>query len=397
VPVKVESMPATLRPTPRKTKKSQENGENAINEEYTYTFTVEPSVSINSALALRHYFDNGGGPCYILAFSHGNQNDEFADQIRKHPEISLLVFAIRGDASGYFPKEMHAAMDELLREDKGYFLITHTETDADAPLDDELPSEKSQTGFYYPYLKSPYKYWRMDDLVEITGYIDAEGNDKITLTQLATRNPQLYAQIGAKVDEELAKLPVPNLPPSTAFAGAYCRTDRERGVWKAPANVALRGVSALAKVVGEEEHGHLNSMGINVIRWFADRGAVIYGARTLVPEAETAWRYIPVRRLFGSAERDIKEAMQPLVFEPNNAPTWEAARSAIDNYLNRLWRQGALLGDTPAEAYFVRVGKGITMDDTHIKQGIMIVKIGMAAVRPAEFIILEFTQQVGQV
>ena len=133
-----------------------------------------------------------------------------------------------------------------------------------------------------------------------------------------------------------------------------------------------------------------------MIREFPGYGSLVWGARTLAGDSDDDWKYIPVRRLFDAAQRDIKRAMATAMFEPNNSPTWEQVRSAIDNYLYALWRQGALLGNTPEEAYFVQIGKGVTMSDTDIKNGIMRAKIGMAAVRPAEFIILQFTQEVGQ-
>ncbi|MDR5823090.1 phage tail sheath C-terminal domain-containing protein [Caballeronia sp. LZ043] len=109
---------------------------------------------------------------------------------------------------------------------------------------------------------------------------------------------------------------------------------------------------------------------------------------------DTSWRYIPVRRLFNSAEADIRKSMQAMMFEPNTAPTWEKVRGAIDSYLFSLWSSGALAGTAPEEAYFVQIGKDVTMSDADIAAGKMIVKVGMAAARPAEFIILQFTQDM---
>jgi phage tail sheath protein FI len=107
-----------------------------------------------------------------------------------------------------------------------------------------------------------------------------------------------------------------------------------------------------------------------------------------------SWRYVSVRRLFNSAEADIKKAMQNFVFEPNNQPTWEKVRNACENYLYGLWKQGALVGTTPKQAYNVQIGLNVTMSADQIAQGQMIVTVGMAAVRPAEFIILQFTQNM---
>ncbi|CAQ84203.1 MULTISPECIES: phage tail sheath family protein [Photorhabdus] len=186
-----------------------------------------------------------------------------------------------------------------------------------------------------------------------------------------------------------------NIPPSAAIAGIYCSVDRTRGVWKAPANVILQGgVKPKFKVTDDLQGIYNTGKAINMIREFPNTGVTIWGARTL--KDEDNWRYIPVRRLFNSAERDIKNAMSFAVFEPNSQPTWKAVHRAIDNYLYALWQQGGLAGNKAEQAYFVQIGKGITMTDDDIKQGKMIVKVGMAAVRPAEFIILQFSQNVAQ-
>jgi phage tail sheath protein FI len=191
-----------------------------------------------------------------------------------------------------------------------------------------------------------------------------------------------------------AEIPV---PPSAAMAGVYCKVDLTRGVWKAPANVTLQGGMLPQYPVTDDLQGRYSSGSgktLNMIRVFNNGGTTVWGARTC--EDSDLWRYVSVRRLFNSAERDISEAMKSAMFEPNSQPTWELSRAAITNYLYRLWRQGALAGVTQDEAFFVQVGKGVTMTQTDIDKGKMIVKVGMAAVRPAEFIILQFTQDVAQ-
>ncbi|MGP3144243.1 phage tail sheath family protein [Serratia bockelmannii] len=187
------------------------------------------------------------------------------------------------------------------------------------------------------------------------------------------------------------------VPPSGAVAGIYARVDRQRGVWKAPANVELIGATPCFKV-SDTIDGACNvpvsgGKSINVIRAFQGTGPLIWGARTLESNLKT-WRYVPVRRLFNAAERDIRMAMSSALFEPNSAPTWERVRGAVENYLHGLWQQGALLGDSPAQAYFVQIGGGTTMTQDDINNGRMIVKVGLAAVRPAEFIVLQLTQDV---
>ncbi|WXK34109.1 phage tail sheath family protein [Mycetohabitans rhizoxinica] len=189
-----------------------------------------------------------------------------------------------------------------------------------------------------------------------------------------------------------------------AMAGVIARVDRERGVWKAPANVALVGVTELVSVrqdgkaepirLDDALNGRLVNNKINAIRAFHGQGIKVWGARTMADLNQTAWRYISVRRLFNAVERDARATLRTVVFEPNNAPTWEAVRSALDHYLFALWRKGALQGETPAQAYFVQIGLGVTMTPDDAANGRMIAKVGMAAVRPAEFIVLQFTQDM---
>ncbi|MBV4482645.1 phage tail sheath family protein [Pseudomonas khavaziana] len=193
---------------------------------------------------------------------------------------------------------------------------------------------------------------------------------------------------------------------SVAMAGVYARTDRERGVWKAPANVELSSVAGLVAVdlgantvsdirIDDAFNNTLVENKVNAIRAFSGRGHLVWGARTMAGPSETAWRYVSVRRLFSTVERDVQDALRVAMFEPNSQPTWMSVRSAISHYLHRLWQDGALAGATPAEAYFVRVGLHETMTEEDVNNGRMLVSIGLAAVRPAEFIVLQLTQDMG--
>lgn len=186
------------------------------------------------------------------------------------------------------------------------------------------------------------------------------------------------------------------VPPSAAAAGLFAKTDRERGVWKAPANVALAGGLTPSQRFSEMVHGdyNVNAKPLNLFRTFAGGSTLLWGARTLSEDAPH-WRYVPVRRLFNTVERDISRAMEGMMFEPNNQPTWEKVRAAAYNYLYSLWEQGALLGTKPEQAFFINVGLGVTMTQTQINAGELIVEIGLNAVRPVEFIILKFTQNIG--
>ncbi len=190
------------------------------------------------------------------------------------------------------------------------------------------------------------------------------------------------------------------LPPSGAIAGVYAATDRDRGVWKAPANVSLNAVISPAVKLNQEQQGEYNidvnaGKSVNIIREFTGKGTLVWGARTLAGN-DNEWRYVNVRRFFNFVEESVKKATEQFVFEPNDANTWVRVQAMIENFLNTLWRQGALQGIKPEHAYYVAVGLGKTMTALDILEGRMIIEIGMAAVRPAEFIILKFSHKMAE-
>lgn len=184
------------------------------------------------------------------------------------------------------------------------------------------------------------------------------------------------------------------MPPSGAIVGVYAATDRNRGVWKAPANVSLSSTAGVNTLISHERQETLNvdatsGKSINAIRPFTGKGILVWGARTLAGN-DNEWRYVPVRRLYIMVEESIKKATEFVVFEPNDKNTWVRMKGMISNFLTELWRAGALAGAKPEQAFFVNVGLGETMTPLDILEGRMIVEIGLAAVRPAEFIILRF-------
>lgn len=190
------------------------------------------------------------------------------------------------------------------------------------------------------------------------------------------------------------------LPPSGAIAGVYAAVDRERGVWKAPANVSLSAVSSPAVRISHDQQADYNvdanaGKSINIVRSFTGKGTLVWGARTLAGN-DNEWRYISVRRFFNFVEESTKKATEQFVFEPNDANTWVRVQAMIENFLTVLWRQGALQGVKPEHAFYVAVGLGRTMTPLDILEGRMIIEIGMAAVRPAEFIILKFSHKMAE-
>ncbi|PQQ23944.1 phage tail sheath family protein [Photorhabdus hindustanensis] len=349
------------------------------------SYDVTTVTYTTSSDALKLYFQNGGGPCYILPIPDSEDSHTLAlipELIKQALEITLIVCPEQD--SNYQSKIYNSLTSSLLNE--GYFLITDNQ-DKETALN---VSQQSQTATYYPAVKVSQLIQVEENSIAISGYQDA----KIThLAELKKQNPELYKQVIEAIKRKIADNKK-FIPASAIMAGVYCATDARRGVWKAPANVVLKGISDVADRLSDNEQSTMNQKGINAIRYFSNKGFVVWGARTL--QDDDNWRYIPVRRLFNAAERDIKQAMRIAVFEPNSQPTWERVRSAIDNYLHQLWQQGALAGNSPQEAYFVQIGQSVTMSDDDIKQGKMVVKVGMAAVRPAEFIILQFSQNVTQ-
>jgi len=211
-----------------------------------------------------------------------------------------------------------------------------------------------------------------------------EKSDSATFNQIKTLLSKLYVK----------------MPPSSAIAGVYARVDRDRGVWKAPANVGLNYVIKPSVKITNDMQDSLNvdttaGKSINAIRTFTGKGTLVWGARTLAGN-DNEWRYVPVRRFFNMVEESVKKATGQFVFEPNDANTWVKVRAMIENFLILQWRAGALAGAKPDDAFYVRVGLGQTMTAEDILNGFMHIEIGMAVVRPAEFIILKFSHKLQQ-
>lgn len=185
-----------------------------------------------------------------------------------------------------------------------------------------------------------------------------------------------------------------SIPPSGYMAGVWSRIDETRGVYKAPANEVPRGVVGLAYDCNFREQELLNPIGINCIRSFPNRGIRIWGARTLVEPDNTQWRYISVRRLMSYIEKSIELGTQWVVFEPNDEDLWQRVKRTIGNFLNTLWREGALTGSSPDQAYYIKCDEEINTPQTMLL-GRLYVEVGVAPVRPAEFVIFRISQMTG--
>jgi uncharacterized protein len=197
------------------------------------------------------------------------------------------------------------------------------------------------------------------------------------------------------VSDPLSGQTVP-LPPSGHVAGIYARTDIERGVHKAPANETILGITGLEAKLNKEEQDILNPLpvNVNVLRDFrsSGRGYRVWGARVMTSDPD--WKYVNVRRLFIYVEESIDEGTQWVVFEPNDEPLWARVRRTVSAFLTNVWRDGALQGRTPEEAFFVKCDRS-TMSQNDIDNGRLIVLVGIAPVKPAEFVVFRIGQWAG--
>lgn len=366
--------------------------------------------------ALQLFFDNGGGPCWIVSIGDYTSTGGTIAQpdllrglnaTEKENEITLYVFP---DAQGldtavdYYGVYTQAIDMCVKLQDR--FTVTDVWQDSTLPPDqwfdnidtlrNSLPSEVERIKYgasYYPNLDTTLDlYYGGEGSGDENVKVDFAG-ENLTMATLKSRDNGLYF----RARSALRNIPC-NMPPSPAMVGIYARVDAARGVWKAPANVGVNSIIKPTRILTDEEQGRLNidslaGKSINVIRAFTGRGIIVWGSRTLAGN-DNEWRYIPVRRFFNMVEESSKNASAQFVFEPNDRNTWTRVRSMIENFLTLQWRAGALMGTTPEEAYYVRVGLNETMTEIDILEGRMIIEIGMAVVRPAEFIILQFSHKM---
>ena len=225
--------------------------------------------------------------------------------------------------------------------------------------------------------------------------LSAQAGAAVALASLKTSETALYNRVKDTLSRERV-----TLPPSAAIVGIYASVDRDRGVWKAPANVSVAGVIGLVSRMTDADQEDLNidpaaGKSINALREFTGRGTLVWGARTLAGN-DNEWRYVSVRRLFVTIEESTKKASAFAVFEPNDATTWLKVKGMIESYLYSLWERGALAGSKPENAYYVNLGLGRTMTAQDVLEGRLIVEIGIAAVRPAEFVVLRFMHRLQQ-
>ncbi|MBL7697827.1 MAG: phage tail sheath family protein [Chitinophagaceae bacterium] len=367
--------------------------------------------------ALQMFFANGGGPCWIVSVGNyvdggGLINDADLSrglaEVEKINEVTLLNFpdAINlTDATVYY-NLYKQAMDQCtnLQDRFTVFDLFHDvangttwRLDVDfmrTTVTNDINALK-YAGIYFPKVYTTVNFNYAEDTVAIvtTGGAPAL---PATLAELKNANNAAYFQAKNALNNIENLLPV-----SSGILGIYAQVDNSRGVWKAPANINIDNVIRPEIIVSKEQQGGLNvddtaGKSINVIRKFEGRGpAIVWGARTLAGN-DNEWRYVSVRRFFNMVEESTKNATEQFVFEPNDRNTWVRVKSMIENYLTTLWKAGALFGTSTREAFYVKVGLGETMTELDLWEGRMYVEIGLAVVRPAEFIILKFMHKMLQ-
>ncbi|WP_343664417.1 phage tail sheath family protein [Chryseobacterium mucoviscidosis] len=321
----------------------------------------------------------------ITATSITSDANEELDNTKKIDASSsepLVINAIKNTYSLY-----DSALDQA-ESMKDRFVIMDVLGD-DATFRNKVTSTGLKYGAaYYPNLKTILTYAFKEDKVSVMG-----ASGVTTLAELKLKNSELYNQAKAAIESQKVVL-----APSSAMAGVYAKVDSTSGVFKAPANTGLNYVDSPVIKISNKRQDELNvdpasGKSINVIRSFTGKGTLVWGARTLDGNSNE-WRYISVRRFFNMVEESVKKATERFVFEPNTANTWVRVQTMIENFLNQQWQDGALAGSKPEEAYYVSVGLNKTMSAQDILEGRMIVEIGMAAVRPAEFIVLRFSHKL---
>jgi phage tail sheath protein FI len=362
--------------------------------------------------SMQMFFANGGGPCWIISVDDyqatggiilaQNLKDGLAEAAKIN-EITLLLFpdAINLDTSTDYYDVYGEAIDQCVDlQDRFVIMDVYHNADNEDRWDADVQAlrdsalgtttdELKYAAAYFPFIYTGVDFtYQSEDLIKIQG----AGAD--TLTDLKNvNNAQYFKAKSALTNIQML------LPPSPAMAGVYALVDNSRGVWKAPANINIDNAIRPQYLITKQDQQSLNvdtnaGKSINVIRSFEGRGpAIVWGARTLAGN-DNEWRYVPVRRYFIMVEESTKNATEQFVFEPNDINTWVRVKSMIVNYLTQQWKAGALMGASTKEAFFVHVGLNETMTEIDIFEGRMIVEIGLAVVRPAEFIILRFMHKM---
>ena len=369
----------------------------------------DPTTYYPLYFAVRLFFDNGGQRCYVV--SVGTRHTlapvptlasltSGVDAVAAEEEPTLIVVpeAVSLPRADYATLAASIIAQCARRRDR--FAIFDLFDGANPNVDiaaarAAFPTSRDLqfAAVYYPFLRTTLAYPYVEHDGKSNALVVLGQSEPVDVASVAATNPALYDVATTALGNHRV-----TVPPSAAVAGVYASTDAARGVWKAPANVPLESVVEPSVAIDSQttERLHVDTAegkSINTIRAFTGRGTLVWGARTLAGN-DNEWKYVPVRRFFTLVEQSIYKGTQWVVFEPNDATTWAMARASIENYLLDKWKQGALLGAKAEEAFFVKCGLGTTMTAQDIADGRLVVEIGMAPIRPAEFVILRFAHRM---
>jgi len=357
------------------------------------TFAAEATSASPLALAVHGFFENGGGRCYVVNAQEGapiagsGRGRNGLRALEAIDEVAIVAAPGHADADSWDALLSHC---ERL-EDRVAVLDTVAEVDDVEQLTRVATAAPS----------SPRRRAAADADAGDTGAGDAEGAEADTGTSAPTPSAGLRPRQSAYGACYFPHLVVRDpfsgervtAPPSGHVAGIWARTDLTRGVHKAPANEIVRGALDLTYPVTREEQAVLNPQGVNCIRFFPGAGVLVWGARTVDAEA-SEWRYLSVRRLFNMLKESIAEGTRWIVFEPNDYILWRSIVRDISAFLTRVWRDGALFGRTPQEAFFVKCDAETNPPDVR-DAGQVVAIIGIAPVKPAEFVVFKLSQSAG--
>lgn len=311
------------------------------------------------AHAVYGFFNNGGARCFVL-----NVGD---DEANKDKDYASLAARFIGEDKGPGARSGLFCFEEIEE-----IAIVVAPGQTDPAIQDAVLTHCEKMRYRMAILDSP----------EV---IEEGGVDKLPKPRDSKYGAYYFPWIQVYDPQEGEVF----VPPSGHMAGIYARSDAERGVHKAPANEIVRGALGLRYQVTKGEQDILNPKGINCIRYFEGRGIRVWGARTISSDPE--WRYVNVRRLFNMVEHSIENGTQWVVFEPNDQTLWKRVTRNISSFLLRVWREGALFGETPEQAFYVKCDSETNPPEV-IDAGQLIVEIGMCPTKPAEFVIFRIGQ-----
>ena len=330
--------------------------------DFTRIFGGQAGVSTPLSHALAGFFLNGGQRAWVVNTGPGGGFEEGLHALSAVDEISMIAA----------PGQTDAAVHDLL--------LTHCE----------------QLGTRFAILDGPAEAHNLSLLIRVASLSAGDRDEGEGDGSGGMRSRESERGYGGLyfphlvVRDPFDSTKLVTVPPSGHVAGMFALSDMRRGVFKAPANMVVRGALGLSQRLTDAEQGVLNPAGVNAFRMFTGRGIVLWGARTLAP-ATSEWRYVPVRRLFIMVEESIRRGTQWVVFEPNDERLWKSIRRDVGAFLMLLWRDGALQGATPEQAFFVKCDAETNTPD-EIAAGRVVIEVGLAPVRPAEFVIFRIGQ-----